>query len=61
MSTTLTYFFIVVPVMPEAAAKPSDTCQPASPANPAPMRRAIELMFFAYRDFTGEADAILAE
>ncbi len=25
------------------------------------MRRAIELMFFAYRDFTGEADAILAQ
>jgi len=25
------------------------------------MRRAIELLFFAYRDFTGEADEILAE
>ncbi|MEL0293880.1 MAG: MarR family transcriptional regulator [Alphaproteobacteria bacterium] len=25
------------------------------------LRRGIELMFFAYRDFTGEADAILAE
>lgn len=25
------------------------------------MRQAIELMFFAYRDFTGEADAILAD
>ena len=25
------------------------------------MRRGIELMFFAYRDFTGEADSILAE
>ena len=24
-------------------------------------RKAIELLFFAYRDFTGEADAILAE
>ena len=25
------------------------------------LRRGIELMFFSYRDFTGEADAILAE
>ena len=25
------------------------------------LRRGIELMFFAYRDFTGEADSILAE
>ena len=25
------------------------------------IRKAIELFFFAYRDFTGEADAILAE
>jgi DNA-binding MarR family transcriptional regulator len=25
------------------------------------LRQSIELMFFAYRDFTGEADAILAE
>ena len=25
------------------------------------MRRGIELMYFAYRDFTGEADSILAE
>ena len=25
------------------------------------LRRGIEMMFFAYRDFTGEADAILAE
>ncbi|MBF0248923.1 MAG: winged helix-turn-helix transcriptional regulator [Alphaproteobacteria bacterium] len=25
------------------------------------LRRAMELLFFAYRDFTGEADAILAE
>ncbi len=25
------------------------------------MRQAIELLFFAYRDFTGEADAILAD
>jgi DNA-binding MarR family transcriptional regulator len=25
------------------------------------LRKAIELLFFAYRDFTGEADAILAE
>ena len=25
------------------------------------MRKAIELMFFAYRDFTGEADVILNE
>ena len=25
------------------------------------IRKAIELLFFAYRDFTGEADAILAE
>lgn len=25
------------------------------------LRQAIELLFFAYRDFTGEADAILAE
>jgi len=25
------------------------------------LRRSIELMFFAYRDFTGEADSILAE
>ncbi|MEK9671141.1 MAG: MarR family transcriptional regulator [Rhodospirillaceae bacterium] len=38
-----------------------------SPAGSAPaaadtgFRRAMELMFFAYRDFTGEADAILAD
>ena len=25
------------------------------------LRRGIELMFFAYRDFTGEADSLLAE
>ena len=25
------------------------------------LRRGIEMMFFAYRDFTGEADSILAE
>lgn len=25
------------------------------------LRRALELLFFAYRDFTGEADAILAD
>ncbi len=25
------------------------------------LRRGIELMYFAYRDFTGEADSILAE
>ena len=25
------------------------------------LRRGIELMFFAYRDFTGEADSVLAE
>ena len=25
------------------------------------LRRGIELMFFAYRDFTGEADDVLAE
>lgn len=35
-------------------------------ARPAPgagddMREAIELLFFAYRDFTGEADALLAD
>ena len=27
----------------------------------AELRRGIELMFFAYRDFTGEADALLAD
>ena len=27
----------------------------------AELRRGIELMFFAYRDFTGEADDLLAE
>ena len=27
----------------------------------AELRRGIELMFFAYRDFTGEADALLAQ
>ncbi|MCP5367649.1 MAG: MarR family transcriptional regulator [Hyphomicrobiales bacterium] len=37
-----------------------------SPAHPLPMteaqaREAIELLFFAYRDFTGEPDAILAD
>ena len=25
------------------------------------MRQAMELLFFAYRDFTGEADALLAD
>jgi DNA-binding MarR family transcriptional regulator len=46
--------------MPEPATHPVDTIGTAEPAE-VPMRRAIELMFFAYRDFTGEADAILAE
>ena len=44
----------------------SDTAQRGRPrANPLflrdeDLRQAIELLFFAYRDFTGEADAILA-
>jgi len=33
---------------------------PAPPLTEGELRQAIELLFFAYRDFTGEADAILA-
>lgn len=33
----------------------------AEPINEEALRQAIELMFFAYRDFTAEPDAILAE
>lgn len=32
----------------------------ASPAQPSPMYDLIELMFFAYRDFAGDADGLLA-
>lgn len=39
--------------------------QPSHPITPdlteEDLRQAIELLFFAYRDFTGEADAILSE
>jgi len=33
---------------------------PLAAISPAALRQAIELLFFAYRDFTGEADALLA-
>lgn len=41
---------------------PTDPTRPETPArlSEAEMRQAIELLFFAYRDFTAEADAILA-
>lgn len=37
--------------------------QPADPLlqSDAALRQAMELLFFAYRDFTGEADALLAD
>lgn len=38
----------------------TETRQPAA-INEEALRQAIELMFFAYRDFTAEPDAILAE
>lgn len=34
---------------------------PDADARDAELRQAVELLFFAYRDFTGEADEILAE
>jgi DNA-binding MarR family transcriptional regulator len=37
------------------------TAEGASPAPDARLVTIVELLFFAYRDFTGEADAILAE
>lgn len=41
----------------------TDRKTPAPPlsAEEVALRQSIELLFFAYRDFTGEADAILAE
>jgi DNA-binding MarR family transcriptional regulator len=46
--------------MPEPVSQSAELSADADRGD-ALMRRAIELMFFAYRDFTGEADAILAE
>ncbi len=39
----------------------SDDQIPADPDNLSEMRQAIELLFFAYRDFTSEPDAILSD
>jgi DNA-binding MarR family transcriptional regulator len=36
------------------------TAAGAAPAGDPALRQAIELLFFAYRDFTGDADAVLA-
>ena len=46
--------------MDEAGPKTGQTPQPHSPDD-GELRQAIELLFFAYRDFTGEADALLAD
>ncbi len=43
------------PVAPDEAA-----VGPAERPSPVELRQVIELLFFAYRDFTGEADAMLA-
>lgn len=42
------------------ASAPPEDAAPAS-AEEAELRRAVELLFYAYRDFTADPDAILAE
>lgn len=39
--------------------RPAETAAAGSELGGRPLRRAIELLFFAYRDFTGEADGML--
>jgi len=46
--------------LPEAADQPSGPSDPAFLSDEE-VRQGIELLFFAYRDFTAEPDAILAE
>ena len=62
MSTTLTYFLrpLMSPDDPQSSVSGLDDVLSAFLSDEE-LRRAIELLFFAYRDFTGEADAILAD
>ncbi len=62
MSTRLTYFLFPRSKVPMTAHDTSDTNDriPFSPEEIEDLRQAIELLFFAYRDFTAEPDAILA-
>jgi DNA-binding MarR family transcriptional regulator len=67
MSTTLTYILwqLLLGALMNTSKTPSD--HDSSPVEPQDMedmedlRQAIELLFFAYRDFTAEPDAILAQ
>ena len=45
-------------IRPAPRADGPEVPRPAAGEN---MREAIELLFFAYRDFTGEADALLSD
>lgn len=49
--------------MPEPRARTSAALQDAAPASAeeSELRRAVELLFYAYRDFTADPDAILAD
>jgi len=66
MSITLTYYFFQQDCfsgMPIAKFQTADAKPPARADSgdvDAGLRRAIELLFFAYRDFTAEPDAILS-
>jgi len=46
--------------MPDNGTRPDPVTEPTLPGDEE-LRQAMELLFFAYRDFTGEADAILTD
>ncbi len=60
MSTILTYISNAFELEPNVTTPPLSRDDPALPRDEE-LRQGIEMMFFAYRDFTAEPDAILTD